>query len=256
MIDELKRLMKNEKKIFLEFCQANNLLLNYQSNKNEIEILKSIFANREYSDYFPFYQKVTILDIGAHYGYFSFFANNNTDINSNIFAIEPSKSNFKHLERNIKDCKISNIKSFNYAIGSKSGLSRLYQGKTLNHSIVENYILLKETKGFEEIEIKTLEEFIIENNLYKIDFLKMDCEGAEYSILENTPKYIYDRITTISIEFHDLKDNINTGENLCKTLIRNDFEIVKYKYDKTSMNLNYGKIIGTKIFNTFRVNNS
>ena len=255
MVYELKRLIKNQKKIFLEVCQANNLLLNYQSNKNEIEILKSIFENREYSDYFPFYKKVNIIDIGAHYGYFSIFAKNNTDKNSIIIAIEPNKSNFKHLEENIKDCKISNIKSFNHAIGGKSGLSRLYQGKTPNHSIVEDYILLKQNKGFEEIEIKTLEEFIIENNLYKIDFLKMDCEGAEYSILENTPNYIYDRITTISMEFHDLKDNNYTGESLCKILIRNDFEIVKYKYEKTSMNLNYGKIIGTKVFNDFRANN-
>ena len=250
MINELKRLIKREKKIFLTFCQSNNLLLNYQSNKNEFGILKAIFENREYSDYFPFYKKVNIIDIGAHYGYFSIFAKNNTDKNSIIIAIEPNKSNFKHLEKNIRDCKISNIRSFNYAIGGKSGLSKLYQGQTPNHSIVENYILLKQNRGFEEIEVKTLEEFINENNLDKIDFLKMDCEGAEYSILENTPNYIYDKIITISMEFHDLKDNNYTGENLCKILIKNGFEIVKYNYEKTSMNLNYGKIIGTKIFNT------
>jgi FkbM family methyltransferase len=254
MIKGLKRVLKNKKKDFLEFCKSNHLLLDYLSNKNEYNILKAIFGDREYSDYFPFYKKANIVDIGAHYGYFSIFAKNNTDKGSTIIAIEPNKSNFKHLEQNIRDCNINNIVSFNYAIGGKSGLSRLYEGQTPNHSIIENYTLLKEIRKFEEVEVKTLEEFIIENNIDKIDFLKLDCEGAEYSILGNTPKYIYDRITTISMEFHDLKDNNYTSESLCKILVRNGFEIVKYKYEKTSMNLNYGKIIATKIFNTLRVN--
>ena len=252
MMNELKRMVKREKKVFLEFCQSNNLLLNYQSNKNEFGILKAIFENREYSDYFPFYEKASIIDIGAHYGYFSIFAKNNTDKGSIIIAVEPSKSNYKHLKKNFEDNKISNITSFNYAIGGKSGLSRLYQGQSSNHSMVENYVLLEQNRDFEEIEVKTLEEFIIENNLDKIDFLKMDCEGAEYSILENTSDYIYDKIITISMEFHDLKVNYHTGGSLCKTLVKNGFEIVKYKYEKTSMNLNYGKIIGTKIFGSLR----
>jgi FkbM family methyltransferase len=250
LIEELKRVLKNRKKDFLEFCKANNLLLDYRSNKNEYTILKAIFGDREYSDYFPFYKKVMIVDIGAHYGYFSVFAKKNTDKGSTILAIEPNKSNFEHLEQNIRDCNIHNIKSFNYAIGGKSGLSRLYEGHSTNHSILENYTLLKQIRDFKEVEVKTLEEFIIENTLEKIDFLKMDCEGAEYSILENTPSYIYDRITTISMEFHDLKDTNYTGESLCRILVKNGFEIVKYKYEKTSMNLNYGKIIATKIFST------
>jgi FkbM family methyltransferase len=255
MINELKRLLKREKSLFLDFCQSNNLLLNYQSNKNELGILRAIFENREYSDYFPFYRKSCIIDIGAHYGYFSIFAHNNTDKDSVICAIEPNKSNYKHLEENISDCNINNIRSYNCAIGGKSEFSKLYQGQTPNHSIVENYILLKQNGSFEEVEVKTLEEFLIENNLDKIDFLKIDCEGAEFSILENTPDYIYDRIITISMEFHDLKVANYTGDGLCKILVNNNFEIVKYQYERTSMNLNYGKIIGTKIFNKLKINN-
>ena len=88
----------------------------------------------------------------------------------------------------------------------------------------------------------------MENKLEKVDFLKIDCEGAEYSILENTPGNIYDRITTISMEFHDLKEKYFTGEHLIRTLIMNGFKIVKYEYERTYMDLNYGKIIGTKLF--------
>jgi len=255
MLNKLRKFLKGDKKIFLEFCRLNNLELNYQINKNEFEILKAIFENREYSDYFPFYKKVNIIDIGAHYGYFSIFSANNTDKDSRLIAIEPNKNNFKYLRKNIEENNLSNINCFNYAIGEKSGLNKLYHGQSPNHSIIENYTLLNQNGDFETIEVKTLEEIIIENELEKIDFLKMDCEGAEFSILGKTPKYIYDKILTISMEFHDLKDKNFTGEYLIKILTENGFNIVKYKYEKTSMNLNYGKIIGTKLFSTLINNN-
>jgi FkbM family methyltransferase len=250
MINEFKNLIKGKKKEFLRVCASNNLRLDYGCNKNTLGILKDIFEHREYSDYFPFYKKVNIIDIGAHYGYFSIFASKNSDESSRIISIEPNKSNFKNLQKNIKDSQISNISSFNLAVGGETGLSKLYLGQSPNHSIIENYALLDQNERFEEIEVKTLEELIIENDLDPIDFLKMDCEGAEYAILEITPRYIFDKITTISMEFHDLKDSRFTGETLIMKLMGNGFDIVKYKYDKTSMNLNYGKIIATKTLKT------
>jgi len=223
--------------------------LNYDDNRTEIEILKDIFYKREYSDYFPFYQKVTLLDIGAHYGYFSIFAKNNLNDISKIIAIEPNKANFKHLEKNIFDSKIENIRCYNFAVGDKNGTAKLYHGINPNHSIIDNYLTDKKNTKFEEVQVKTLEMIVNELNLTTIDFLKMDCEGAEYSIFNSTPDSIFDRITTISLEFHDIKDKNFTAETLIQKLIKNKFRIVKFHYEKTFMNLNYGKLIGTKLFN-------
>lgn len=255
MISKLKYLIKGQRAIFRKFCRANDLQLDFQSNRKEFGILKSVFEAREYSDYFPFYKTSNIIDIGAHYGYFALFARNNSNKSSKIIAIEPGSNNFEHLKKNITDCKGDNIAILKYSIAGKSGSSKLYLGDTLNNSLVENYSLLGEKREFEETEVKTLEEIIIDNGLEKIDFIKIDCEGSEYSILENTPGYIYDRIITISLEFHDLKDQDFTGESLIKLLAEKGFEIVKFKYDRTTMNLNYGKIIGTKILNRSKNNN-
>ena len=86
-----------------------------------------------------------------------------------------------------------------------------------------------------------------EFDLDRIDFLKMDCEGAEYSIFNSTADSIFDKITTISMEFHDLKDGDFTAEHIIEKLRKNNFRIVKFHYDRTTKNLNYGKLIGTKI---------
>ncbi|HOG19297.1 MAG TPA: FkbM family methyltransferase [Salinivirgaceae bacterium] len=247
MLARIKNLIKGKKEEFRILCRTNNLTLNYKNNRTELEVLKSIFYNREYADYFPFYKKATIVDIGAHFGYFSIFTKNNLDKESKIIAVEPNKSNFTQLQRNVSDCNINNISCYNYAIGDKNGISKLYQGLSPNHSIIDSYNLSDNNK-YEEVEVKTLEGLVHDLDLNCIDFLKMDCEGAEYSIFNSTPDSVFDKITTISMEFHDLKDKRFTAENLVEKLIERKFKIVKFCYEKTSMNLNYGKLIGTKIF--------
>jgi len=252
MLNKIKRLIKGDRKLFHHFCRSNDLELNYELNKNEVGILRNIFEDREYADYFPFYRQVTIVDIGAHYGYFSIFASKNTNPLSRIISFEPNNGNFKSLVQNSKDCQVKNIVASHCAIGGVSGLTKLYAGFNPNHSIVVDYKLLHEHKAYEEVAVKTLEEIVLENKLSKIDFLKIDCEGAEYSILENTPDAIFDRITTISMEFHDLNDARYTGDTIVELLIKKGFQIVKYQYDKTTMNLNYGKIIGTKLLSDLK----
>ena len=249
MLEKITNILVSKKNEFQKLCIINGIKLDYKRNKSELYLLKCIFYNREYSDYFPFYKKATVIDIGAHYGYFSIFASKNLDKSSKIISIEPSKNNFQQLNSNVENCKLTNVNCFNIAIGAKKKLGKLYKSKSVNHSIFKDYSLLKNNLEYEDVKINTLENIIIENKLDKIDFLKMDCEGAEYSILENTPKKIFDKIQTISLEFHDLKDKNYTAQRIVDILIENDFKIVKYQYSKTSMNLNYGKIIGTKIFN-------
>lgn len=39
-----------------------------------------------------------------------------------------------------------------------------------------------------------LEDVIQDNELDQIDFLKIDCEGAEYDILFSTPRALFSRI--------------------------------------------------------------
>ena len=246
MINLLKRILRGDKKTFARICKVVGLTLNYSKNKNALDVLKAIFEEREYADYFPFYKKVTVVDIGAHYGYFSIFAAKNTNSDSKIFSIEPSKENFEILNSNLNSCKIKNVDSFQMAIGGEIGTQDLFTGRSINHSIVENYALLGAERNIQKVEVKTLEQFILENDLEKIDFLKMDCEGAEYAILLNTPPYIFDKITTISMEFHDMKNANFTGDEIVKKLKENGFEIVKFGYERTGMDLNYGKIVGRR----------
>jgi FkbM family methyltransferase len=241
----LTKIFRPEKNDFEVICKANHLLLDYALNKKEVVILRDIFEARAYADYFPFYQKVTIIDIGAHYGYFSLFACRNADPASLIFAFEPEHNNYRALCSNIEKNKADNIHPFNCAIGGTNEMSRLYIGRSPNNSLLQHYSLATADR-YAETETKTLSQIISENDIRQIDFLKMDCEGSEYAILETMPGRIFDLISTVSMEFHDLKSAERNGQYIVNLLRKNHFEIVRYTYDHTTMGLNYGRIIATK----------
>jgi hypothetical protein len=56
-----------------------------------------------------------------------------------------------------------------------------------------------------EVECCTLGDIFERFSLKKIDYLKMDCEGAEYEILENATSLLR-RIRRISMETHTTAD--------------------------------------------------
>jgi len=241
----LKKLICPVKNDFALICKANKLLLDFSLNKKEIAILSDIFEARVYAGYFPFYQKVTILDIGAHYGYFSLFARNNTDPASVIFAFEPENNNYMALCHNMEKNGAVNIHPFNVAVGGINEITKLYKGNSPNNSLLKQYSLATDDL-YAETETRTLDRIIRDNNIQRIDFLKMDCEGSEYSILETMPDHVFDLIITVSMEFHDLKSAKYNGNFITSILHSHHFNIVKFTYDPTSMGLNYGKIIATK----------
>lgn len=54
----------------------------------------------------------------------------------------------------------------------------------------------------------SLEQFLNDNNINKIDFLKIDCEEAEYEILFNFN--LLSMVRKISMEKHDVDKNWNS----------------------------------------------
>lgn len=84
-------------------------------------------------------------------------------------------------------------------------------------------------------------------NLHNVDFCKMDCEGAEYQIILQTPLILLQKINTFSIEFHDYKYSRYTVYDLLNKLREAGFCIVKFEFAPTNQNKNYGSIVATRM---------
>jgi FkbM family methyltransferase len=235
--------------IFSRVCQSNNLKLNNYSDIDDFAILKEIFVNRVYSDYFPFYQKVNIIDIGAHKGFFTIFCAKNTNPDSKIICLEPLENNYTELLENLKLNNISNVFAIKSGIYSETTKIDLHISKSQNNSIFSHYnSLLHNIQSEKTIKINviSLKDLMEKHEILSVDFLKIDCEGAEYPALFATDISTLEKIKTISMEFHDLKDEKYTGLKMVEFLENNGFRIVKFIHEATTIDNNFGKIIAVR----------
>jgi len=235
--------------LFYDITKNNQIDIDYNDNIDSIDILKEIFYQRCYSDYFPFYSNSIILDIGAHKGYFSIFASKNLSKDSKIISYEAFEDNFHIMNKNLKDNNIENVKTYNLGVYSENKLIDMYLGKSENNSIFQDYNKSLNQNNIDNIKIQciSIDDILKENNLNIVDFMKIDVEGYEYPIIFDCKKEVLNKIKTISIEFHDLKRADYSGLELVKFLERNNFKIVKFIHEPTIINNNFGKIIATNI---------
>jgi tRNA G37 N-methylase Trm5 len=130
-----------------------------------------------------------VVDIGASIGDFTLFASQNAKV---VYAFEPDPNYFQYLQKNIVLNKLSNVYSFKIYANSQ-----------------------------------TL-EWLLTNKINQIDFLKMDCEGCEYEVL-NCKKEILLKINQISMEIHN-HYCINRQYALISKLINAGFKITQKIY--------------------------
>lgn len=154
----------------------------------------------------------TVIDIGAHIGLFALFSSQYCK-NGKIYCFEPVKENFDLLESNLEINNIRNVIAINAAISTSSGVVTIYLNEDESgHSM---YV-----PGTNQIQAKSfsLQDVFNSNRLEKCNFLKIDCEGEEYKIIESLPDPYFDKIDKMCIEYHfaDIKPHLL--QNMIKRL--------------------------------------
>jgi len=144
----------------------------------------------------------TILDIGAGLGDFAILVAREHP-HSAVYAYEPFPESFVLFQENLTLNRISNVRAFPHAIGAQSGPMCLDTGPraAVQHSTAR----ASANSNEEAVQVlgTTLGRVFEDLGLQRCDFLKMDCEGAEYDILFNTSKEVLCKIKHIALEYHD-----------------------------------------------------
>lgn len=194
-----------------------------------------IFIKKDYGN---IKNNSTVIDIGANIGVFSIFAAS-TSQDTTIYAYEPMSKSFELLLENIKINNFENlIIPFKFGIASHKEKRKLF----LAHNSPFHSLYYKNEK-YIEIDCITLKDVFDENKIKQCDILKIDCEGAEFEILYNTPKEYLLRIREIRFEYHNQKKENYNIKNLAKFLENNGFRVIFFKKDRndSSGNAWFGK---------------
>ncbi len=139
----------------------------------------------------------TVIDIGAHIGSFSLLVARNAP-NGRVLSFEPDPDNYAQLTKNINASGTKNVVARQYAVSAKRG-TITFQRDRLNTAESSLY-----KKGTETVEVTstTLEDIFKQENIKICNYLKLDCEGAEYEILFSAPKELFLRVEKIVMECH------------------------------------------------------
>ena len=118
-----------------------------------------------------------VLDIGANIGYYTLIFARLVGDKGKVFAFEPDPENFALLKKNVETNGYKNIILINKAVSDKEGEIKLY----LNKYNKANHTIYQTEENRESIPIKTISlDNFFKDYKGKIDFIKMDIEGAEY----------------------------------------------------------------------------
>jgi len=141
----------------------------------------------------------TVVDVGANIGSFSILAAMRGA--SRVVAIEPASKTFAKLKANIELNHLEPVvQTVRAAIGGKSGRRTLFISD--NSPMTSFYCAC--VHGIEREETETLGLWDLCKNLQiqTINLLKLDCEGAEYEIVESCRRELLARIERIILEYH------------------------------------------------------
>jgi len=132
-----------------------------------------------------------MVDVGANYGIFSLNAAKLVGKAGRVLAFEPAQSNFSTLEKNLGLNEATQVRAFRMALSDKPGTLRLYHDPDpTRNSLAPG----ANAQDFEEVEVKTLDAVLSANAVSRIDFVKIDVEGADELVcrgaLESLRKYL------------------------------------------------------------------
>ena len=195
---------------FVIFKTKTDLRIKIRVRSTDLMALTNVWMINEYDiENFKINTNDIIIDIGAHIGLFSLLVSQLCKTGK-ILSFEPVRENFDLLVSNLKLNHVENVLPFNIAVSKNSGSLDLF----LNNDQSAHSIFSKSSESI-SVESTSLQKIFDENKISACKLLKLDCEGAEYQIIDSLPSEYLDKIQNIVMEYH-LAD---TKPELVKSLI-------------------------------------
>jgi FkbM family methyltransferase len=183
----------------------NGTRIHISSNSNDLATVFLMFIRRDYG---AIAKGSRILDIGANIGTFAIYALQSGA--TQVYSYEPCREAYELLCKNLEVNKlVGHVKKFRLAVSDKEGEMVPFpiSSDPANRMGVEwatglNYDLVPTT---------TVRGILAENQIEAIDLAKIDCEGAEYPIVQATPDEVWSRIREIKMEYHAAQTDLLIG---------------------------------------------
>ena len=216
---------KNLKKIDYKYYGKNFILYpfdNVTENKIITSSKKYDHKELEYLNKISKNQNSIFLDIGANMGYYSIMS---SDFRfDKIYAFEPLPKMIKRMTENIIINNLEDlIEIIPFALGDLKKKVEIFEGvENIGGSSIINS---NNSNNKIEVDMITLNEFILQKSIKNIDALKIDVEGYEDRVLmpffKNSPITLLPKL--VIIEHSSLNE---WEENVINWMINNNYSLI------------------------------
>jgi len=134
---------------------------------------------------------MTALDIGAHHGLYTLLASKRVGPSGLVFAFEPSPREHRALQWNVRLNRCKNVVIEGLALGNEEGERSLYvvDGYETGCNSLRPPAVPGVIWGV-PVRVTTLDQWLVTRDLKTIDFIKVDVEGSELSVLQGAQRLL------------------------------------------------------------------
>jgi len=162
-----------------------NFLQDNPHERGEVKFLESVVE-----------EGMDAIDIGANIGITTVAVAKRIGRRGKLYSFEPTPQYFNILKKNVPSNGLENVEVYEVAVTDQVGRAYFYQ-KGLSTGIVFE-------KGAEEFEVSTttIDRFLSEEKVERIDLINMDCEGSELLVLKGAKETLWKNKVKIFCEIH------------------------------------------------------
>lgn len=149
--------------------------------------------------------EMVFADIGANQGEFSLFAAKRLT-QGEVLAFEPVTIFYHQLLDNIKSNHFTNIRTYPFGLSDNARKMPIYMGATGagEHEGLATIFQSDQRKRFiQEIDLRVLDDLVPSLKLSRLDFMKIDVEGAEWMVLKGSKGTLEQYKPLVMLEVND-----------------------------------------------------
>ncbi len=170
----------------------------------------------------------TVIDIGTNVGDVTLHAAKIVGANGKVYSFEPDPNNYKRLETNLSLNNFSNICINQLGLGDRAGTFSIAKVNSGNQGM--NRVVKRNSnyQNLQQIQVITLDSYVTENKIDKIDLIKIDVEGFEYNVLKGSKTVIDTFHPTFFIELDNdnLLEQGSSAKHLIELLVDSGYDII------------------------------
>lgn len=114
-------------------------------------------------------------DVGANIGYLALYLRHRIGASGELYCFEPEPENYAELETNLRRNRLDNCHAIQSAVGAQEGSVTFTPG-------LNGFVAPEGAPGI-SVPVVTLDQFIAQRSLPRVDFVKIDVEGFEVDVL-------------------------------------------------------------------------